>query len=256
MHDFAGFMQPLNYGAPAGSSDFAIGGVDHVLPGKIDLDVMAGLRSPGYVASRLAWAAIAVLIAAFAGAVYRPHRAPRRIALPGRLARRLAPAAPPPARADAPPAPRARLAWANLVAAEFRLIGAGRLFAPLAVAAAVAGLMADYRHIGSPAGLLLLIFALCAHAGRSETRGLLSLTGVAPLSPWLRRAAFVVAGLGWGLLIALPGALVHTDAVRLVLATETTAAAALTAMFLAVVSGSGFAPRLVLLIAWYIYLST
>jgi hypothetical protein len=256
MYDFAGFMQPLKAGAPAGSTDFAIGGVDHVLPGKVYLDVMAGLRSPGYVASRFAWAAIAVLVAAFAGLVYRPHRAPRRVALPGRLTRWLAPGAPPAANPAAPPAPHARLAWVNLIVAEFRLIGAGRLFALLAAAAAVAGLMADYRHIGSPAALLLLIFALCAHAGRSEARGLLTLTRVAPLSPWLRRAAFVAASIGWAMAIAAPGALWHADVARLATASTTTAATAIAAIALAAFSGSGFAPRLVLLIAWYIYLST
>ena len=171
------------------------------------------------------------------------------------MARILSTGAPPRVVADAPQARRARSPLAGLVVAEFRLIGAGRLFLILAAVVAAFGMTGDYRHMGSPAALLLLIFGMTAHAGRSEARGLLTLSRVAPLGPMLRRAAFVVAGLGWSALLALPAMLAHGPGM-LLLAAEAGAAAAVVAIALAAFSGSAFRPRLVLIIAWYFYLST
>ena len=94
----------------------------------------------------------------------------------------------------------------GLVWAEARLIAEGRLWLLLAVLVAAAGFFVDYRLIASPAALLLLIFGLTAHAGRSEQPGLIALTRTAPYAPMLRRLAFVAAGLGWSLLLALPAA--------------------------------------------------
>lgn len=254
MYDFPGFVRPLQYGAPPGTNDFAIGGID-VLPCYVSLDVMAGLLSPGYIGSRLLWVAIAVAVAALAGLVYRPHRATQRNLVPGRIARLSALGPPPPAIANAP-APRAlAIPFPGLILAEFRLIAAGRLYKLLAIAVAVTALLAaDFRHTASPAALLLLVFALTAHAGRSEARGLLLLTQTTPQSPWARRLAFVLAGTGWALLLALPAIPGHGLAV-IPLALGTGVVASLIAIGLAVISRSAFAPRLVLLILWYGYLS-
>lgn len=253
MYDFPGFVRPLQYGAPPGTNDFAIGGLD-VLPGHVPLDVMAGLFSPGYIESRLAWMVIAIGIAMLAGLVYRPHRATQRNLVPGRLAR-LSAVGPPPAAVIDAPAPRLiALPFAGLVIAEFRLIGAGRLFKLLAVTVAVTAFVADFRHTASPAALLLMIFALTAHAGRSEARGLLALTQTTPQSPWARRLAFLIAGTTWSLLLALPAIPGHGVSV-VTQALGTGAVAAVVAIGLAIISRSAFAPRLVLLILWYGYLS-
>ena len=100
------------------------------------------------------------------------------------------------------------------------------------------------------------MFALTAYAGQVEAKGLRGLAMTMPLSPGLRRAAFVAAGLGWALLMALPGALWHADVARLGLALATGGVVALVAMALSAASGSGFAARMLLLIAWYGYLSS
>jgi hypothetical protein len=256
MTDFAGFMRPLTYALPVDQrNNFTIGGGEASAPGHIDLDVMSGLLSEGYVASRFAWAMIAIFVAAFAGLVYRPHRPRKERRRTGPLARLLAPGAPPAARPDAPPAGPARLPLLGLVAAELRLIAEGRLWLLLAALVAAAGPFVDYRLVASPAALLLLIFGLTAHAGRSEQPGLLALARTAPYPPMLRRAAFVAAGILWSLAMALPA--VATHGVRpLILASATGAAAALAAILLGAWTRSAFAPRLVLLIAWYMYLST
>ena len=106
------------------------------------------------------------------------------------------------------------------------------------------------------AALLLLVFALSAQAGRCEARGLLKLTATTATLPMLRRAAFVVAGLAWSLLLALPAAIVRGSGEPLLLALTTGAAASVTAITLAALTGSSFAPRVVLLIAWYVYFSS
>jgi hypothetical protein len=254
MFDFAGFVAPLKYGAPTATNDFTIGGVE-VLPGRVQLDVLAGLHSPGYLESRAAWALIAVLIVVIAGLIYRPHRARARAGKPNRFSAWLNPPAPAPAIANAPPAGKARGAPLNVVVAEIRLIGAGRPFLLIAGVIAVAGYFVDFRHVASPAALLVLVFALSAHAGRSEARGLLALTRVASIAPMLRRAAFVVAGTAWAMVLALP-ALARAPGMDILgAACATGAIASLVATSLASISGSAFAPRLVLLVLWYGYFS-
>ena len=181
MYDFPGFMRPLVGAAPAKDRDIGIGGIA-VKRGRVPLDVEAGLEAEGYMASRALWAAIAVALAALSGLIYRPHTPPKRMKAQGWLSRLLAAGPPPIANAGAPPARAIAAPWSGLIVAEGRLIGAGKLFLLLAVGAAVAGIFGDYRHFGSPAALLLLVFALSAHAGRSEARGLLKLTATAALS--------------------------------------------------------------------------
>lgn len=254
--DYGGFVRPLVEGSPNHNDDFAIGGSNSLKPGRVPLDTERGIAAPGYVAARLAWVLIAVAIAAFAGLVYAPHSARPRLRLGARLARLFSPPPPGPADRNARAAHLSASPLRGLAAAEFRLIGHGRLFLLLAAAAAIAGLVGDYRHIGSPAALLLLIFALSAHAGRSEARGLRPLSGTALVQPMVRRAMFFVMGTGWALLLALPAAILRLSPEPLLLAGATGLAASLVAAALAALSGSGFAARIVLLIAWYAYFST
>lgn len=256
LYDYAGFVRPLMGAHSKYGHDFAIGGSNDLLPGRVPLDVMTNIAAPGYIASRFIWAAIALVVVLFGGLVYRPHIAPRRARWTGRLARLFAARPPKPADRSAPPAPGSGYPLAGLAVAEFRLIGAGRIFELLALGAAAAGLLADYRHIGSPAALLLLIFALSAQAGRTEARGLLMLTHVAPIGPVARRVAFVIAGSAWSLLLALPAAMAQLSPGPLLLALATGGGAASIAIILAMVSRSAFAPRLVLLVMWYAYFSS
>ena len=118
---------------------------------------MAGLLSPGYLESRLAWVAIAVALVVVGGLIYVPHKAKKRAVLTGRLGALLNAGRPPRALPDAPAAKRAFASALNLVTAEFRLIGSGRAFLLLATAVGVIAAVApDFRHASSPAALLLL----------------------------------------------------------------------------------------------------
>lgn len=248
MADPVGFVRPLIYGSGLVDPGFAIGGAE-VKPGRLPIDAMAGLLSPGYLPSRLAWSGIALAVVFCAGLIYRPHRVRNRPSLGERANRLLRQPAPPAADPGAPPAGRARHQAAALVAAEFLLIGAGRPFKLLAALTAAAGLVTN----ATPVALLLLVFALTAHAGRTESAGLRALTVATPTSSWSRRAAFVVAGAGWSTLIALPQALAAVAPLQLLTATALGGLAAGAAILLAAISGSAFAPRIVLLIAWYVY---
>ena len=254
MLDFAGFASPLLVGAPAGTDSFTIGGGE-VTPGLVQLDVHAALISPGYLESRLAWSGIAVALAVLAGLLYAPHRARRKVGVgarvEGMMARRRRRVG-----SNAPPAKHAVAGPFGLVIAEMRLIGSGWAFVCLAlIAAAVAVFVPDFRRGGSAAGLLVLAFALSAHAGRSEARGLVSLTRVAAYGPMLRRAAFVAAGVVWSVALGLPAIVNHPPLEVLAIAAGTGAVTAIVAISLSALTSSAFAARLVLLTIWYGYIS-
>lgn len=256
--DFPGFVAPLMYTLPAGDNDIAIGS-SPVGGKKIALDVMAGIESPGYIASRFAWAGIAVLVAMLAGLLYMPHRPRVRKSRFTWLTRWFGPGAPRAADPNAPPARRSLLPAAGVLVSEMRLIGEGRLWLILALAAAVSGLFADFRTVTSPAALLLLAFGLSSHAARSERSKLLALTATAPFAPMTRRIAFVLAGIAWAVLIGAPAiakAAMFGNFVPLELSLVTGAAAALIAIVLGMMAKSPFAPRLVLLVLWYGYINT
>ena len=254
MVDYPGFVRPLVAGSPSTANDFSIGDGD-IKPGRVPLETERAIFAQGYMASRLAWVAIAIALTALASLVYAQHRPPRRRRLATLFARLLAPGPPPPAVANAPPAPASRAPLATLLLAEFRLIGAGKAFLYLAIGAALLGLIPNFRHVGSPAGLLLLIFGMCAQAGRSEARGLRHLTATTATPPALRRSALVLAGTAWAILLAVPATIATLSIDPLLLGAATGAATAITAVILSIISGSGFAARLVLLMAWYAYIS-
>jgi hypothetical protein len=216
---------------------------------------MAGLLSPGYAASRAAWFAIAIALAAVAGLVYQPHRPRRRQALGGRLGALLNAGPPPRAIKDARGATPSLLGVLDVVVAESLLIGAGRVFMALALIVAVIAALADFRHVASPAALLLLAFAASAHAGRTEARGLLALTNTTATSPWTRRTAFIIAAAAWALALAAPTMLRTPTLDIATTAAATGAVVGFVAIAISSLTGSAFASRLILLVLWYGYVS-
>ena len=251
MADPGGFVRPLVHGAGLSEPDFTIGGAE-VKPGRTPVDTLGGIASPGYLPSRAAWCGIALLVAALSGLVYRPREAPRRRRLAPRLTRWLEPGAPPPADPGSSPARLLARPEAGLLFGEARLIGRGRLFKLLALAVAIGGAFVHDLKLALSAALLPLVFALTAHAGRSEG-GLRNLTRLAPLPLWARRLAFVAAAAGWTTALTLPHALVQASPGTAGLAAAFGAAAGALAITIAATSRSAFAPRILLLIAWYAF---
>ncbi len=256
LSDFAGFIRPLAGPAPSQGQDIVLGSGGIIERGRVPLDVLAGVHAAGYVASRVLWAVIAIVVATVAGLLYRPHTIRRRSRLTAAAAQLFSPGPAPAVVPGAPSAGHAALPIIGLIRGEFRLIGAGRLFKSLAAIAAVAGLAGDYRHLGSPVAMLLLIFGMASHAGRSEALGLLPLTCTTLLSPNLRRMAFIAAGVLWSCLLAVPATLIRISLYPVILSAAAGAIAATVAAALCGVSQSPFAARLVLLILWYAYLSS
>ena len=257
LRDPLGFVAPLMYTLSEGDSDIAIGS-SPVGGKKIALDVMAGIESPGYIPSRLAWSGISVLIALFAGLLYTQHRPRVRKSRFKWLTRWFGPGAPKPADVNAPPARGSWLPAFGLLSSEMWLIAQGRIWLLLAAGAAASGLFADFRAVTSPAALLLLVFGLSAHAARSERSKLLALTATGRFAPIARRVAFVLAGTVWALLIGAPAIVkagMMGDLIPLELSLITGAAASLIAILLGMMAKSAFAPRLVLLLLWYGYLN-
>ncbi|MFL9842152.1 hypothetical protein ABS767_14365 [Sphingomonas sp. ST-64] len=259
MADMAGFLRPLtaelNPGDPV---NLSIGSSVLVGAERIAIDPVVGITSPGYVASRLGWAGIALVLAALGGLVYRSPVRGQSVVRPGRFARWNRPAPTRPADPDAPAARRVAMALPGLLRSEAGLIVRGRMARVAVAVIAVAGLLVDFRHVASPAILLLLIFGATAHAGRSEQAKLIALTATMRVSPWARRAAFVLATTGWSVAAGLP-AIARGLTMGLVeplwLSLGTGAVVGAVTMALARVSRSAFAPRLVLLLAWYGYIS-
>lgn len=258
MYDFPGFATPLTAGFADGIRGISIGATSRS-GGTVTIDVMRNIASPGYAASRLIWAVLAIEFAILAGLVYRPHRALRQARKPRRLARLFQSGPPPAAMADAPFATAADYPAIGLIAVEARLIARGRLWLLLATLVSLSGLVADYCAVVGPAGLLLLVFGLTAHAARAEQAKLLTLAGTMAMSPMSRRLAFVAAGTGLSLALAAPAitiALFSGDGTPLLPAAGTGVVASVVAILLAAASRSAFAPRIVLLIGWYGYLAS
>lgn len=255
--DLGGFMAPLTATLPPGEPNISIGGGPDT-HGTIALDVSRGLMAHGYLVSRLLWVVLAITTVMVAGAVYRPHlaRASRRMPRWTRWLTRPVPL--PPLVGPVHAARSVAVPFVGVVVAEFRLIGRGRVWRSAALLVALASAVVDYRHAAGPAALLLLIFGMTAQIGRAEQPRLLALTGTMTCPPWVRRGAFVLAAIGWATAMALPAivrGLAAGQGEPLLLAVCTAAVAAMVAMLLGTLTRGAFAPRLVLLIGWYVWLS-
>ncbi|MGO4411258.1 MULTISPECIES: hypothetical protein [unclassified Brevundimonas] len=257
MTDLPGFMSPISYGQ-GGTDNFVIGGAE-ILPGSVPirLDVMSGVMADGYLAARLTWLGVAALVPLLAGLIYAPHALGKTRTTAAWL-KILEPGQARPADPDTNPAGAGKLPLLALVVAEARLMAGSRKgLLAMALVAAV-GLFAPYSIVAGPTAMLLLVFAATAHAGRSEQKGLLSLTATAALPPATRRIAFVLAGTALALVMAAPAGmreLISGDSRILLEATAVGAVTSVTAITLGALTRSATAPRLVLLIAWYFYLN-
>ena len=188
-----GAVRPLIESAPSGSDSFAIG-ASELREGRIALDPMRGVMADGYIAARFAWCLIAVAVAAFAGLAYRPHKLlkgqPRLDRLSALASRSWLPATPPsPQRAGL-----SSLPILGMLRTELALV-AGRGWIPiLLIGIAILAASRPWMDLGGPASILLLIFALTAHAGALETKGLRPFAGTLPTSANMRRLATVTTG--------------------------------------------------------------
>ncbi|ROU04885.1 hypothetical protein [Lysobacter enzymogenes] len=258
MRDVFGFVRPLADVFELGPDVGVTIGRASVSAGRIAVDVGRELKSSDYIATRLAWAGISLALVLLAGIAYRPHRQARRWGLRGWIARAFQ-ARPVAAPTAAVAAGAARWPWLGVFVAEFGLILPGRYWRALACGAALlAWTGGDFRRAAAPAIGLLLIFALSAHASRSEAAGLLALSRTAAIAPMARRALFVVAGIAWAVLLAAPAILagfVRGDTAPLSIALAGGAVVAGVSIALGAWSRSPTPARLLLLVAWYSWMT-
>jgi len=249
LSDGAGIVRPLSGGSEQ-HPPLAIG-IIPVRAGRVPIDIPAGVRSDGYLASRLIWASIGFGFAALAGLCYRSPRGASQ------LKKTLRPIGSAISTVDtAPPSPQSSKVWLVLMTAEMAALLGGKRTRWFALAAAAVGCVGDYRHVGSPIALLLLAFGLAAHTGRWTSKGLMPLTVTMPVSMFARGTATIAAATAWGLLLALPAAVSQFDLVPLEFGVATSLLAGAIASVIAATTRSGTVPRLVLLIFWYGYFSS
>ena len=254
--DLPGFVQPLSSTLAPGKHDLMIGGGPET-KGTIALDVAKGLHASSYLASRLSWIVLAFFFVFAAGLLYRP-RQPARPRRPSRFAKWLRQADVPAAEPATLPARLSTRPFAGLVASEFRLIIPGRGGRAAALLIALGSAVVDYRHLAGPAALLLLLFGLSAHIGRTEQPKLIALAETMDLSPWKRRCAFVLGAIGWIVAMGLPAILLSLGSGRvapLAEAVGTGAVAAILALALGISTKGPFASRFALLLCWYVWFS-
>lgn len=245
--DFAGFVRPLSSGDPAAHHQLAVG-VFPVGSGRVAVDVIAGLRSDGYLWSRAAWCAVGLALAAIAGALYRSplprrHRATlREGAVPVPL--------------DPGPAPWAKSRRIGLLCDTMLGLLGGRRGGLFLAGIASAGLVLDYRHLVGPAGLLWLVFAASRAAGRWQAVSLRMLTRPAVTGQAERWLAFIAVGMLLSGALALPACLTRGSLTPLLLGAATGVATMSIAAVLAVATRSSVIPRIVLIVAWYGYFAS
>lgn len=253
--DFGGALGLIGHVAPSGMANIQVGVGGTLKAGAIALDVWSVLRSPSYVGARLAWVAIAVAIAATAGLLYRPHRLGTGFRS-SRAWQRWFKARPAPVGIGTlSAAKRSSHPFLGLLAVELRLIFSGRLLLLLSAFVSVSGFLFDYASFESPALFLVLIFALTAQADKTERSGLRVLTSNTLIPPSLRQAAFCLVGPLLSIAISLPALLIHPDKRVLLLAMGLGFLTSLSTLTLTALSGSAFAPRLLLIVLWFAYAS-
>jgi hypothetical protein len=254
MHDPGGSIQVL--AVMAGTLQYleiSIGSATKI-SGHILLQPIPVILQTPYLAARLAWSIIALAIVILAGLLHRPHTARRKRQTTSRWLRWTELGPPPAAPHPVIAAPLAAHPLVGLFTAELRLIFRTRPARLACLLVAVASPFLDYRHVISPALFLLLIFGITAEAAREETTGILHLTRTM-LNPNLRRAALIAAGTASVLALSLPAILIHHTPHTLFLAITIGLGVSAFTVALTSITRSAFAARLLLLIAWYGYIS-
>jgi hypothetical protein len=254
--DYSGAFTPIMANVSGTDANIGIGA--SAVDGKtIALNVLTPMLSAEYLSARLFWFLMGASLSWLGAQLYQSplpkvQRKPRWYARYfGRTAK------PKPVDRNAPPAFAARLPTLSAMVASAKLILRSRAGIILAIMIACAGIVLPFRSIISPAALLLLILGSTAHAARVEARGMRLLLATQAISPWARRAIDGVVIVLLSLGMALPAQLVGDWTVHgpLGLALATGIVVATISVLLGALTRSAFAPRMLLLIAWYGYIS-
>ena len=259
------FLDPLGFVSPifAATSDpitgVTIGGAPNTTA-RLDIDAMRGVTGGEFLFSRLMWVLCALGLAGLAGFIYKPRLARSSGKAVG--ATRSAAISQAMTLPASLPTQTARAVGATMMApilSSIQLMLRGRVWKILFVAALLIGAAAPYRDIAGPAIWLALLFPLTAETGRwqsAATRQFLETTG----TPLIARA--IAAGVGSLTLFAI----CHIGAIGRAIYTGELSSLGqmmpiivgvpLVATALGYITRGPVAGRLILLMAWYAYLSS
>jgi len=258
MLDAFGFAAPIS-----GSTDEIMSGVTIIGSSesteRISLDAMRGVLAPTYLSSRVFWLAVALVVAALAGLMYKPRVAKLPKQGPQAHSAALSRSKSRTQKALSNPIKIGPLSplLATFIS-EIRLILRGKITLIIIAGAALIGAFLPYQTAAGPALWLALLFPITAESGRwqsQNTRQFCETTGV---SLWHRAALCLMASITIFIFAHIP-AIGHMAATgtwgiapqmgAIVLGVPATAIA------LGYITKGPIAGRLILLISWYVYMS-
>ncbi|MEO0450670.1 MAG: hypothetical protein AAFZ74_10185 [Pseudomonadota bacterium] len=260
MSDAFGFVSPI-----VGSVDFpvtavSIGGSSNTGESVLT-DAWRGVTDPSYVLARCVWLGIAAGLAIFAGLIWAPVKARNTAAATAQIDQSvLATAAISNIPFDPPlPARTGRMNFFAIVVSEIKQMFKARFWALILLAACVAGAVLPFRTAAGPLLMLCLIFPIAEASARwqsKSTQHLLETLGPDRIG---RSLALFVAAASVALLVCMPSAvravlqnegkwLTHIALISLIMPASL--------VFLGALTRSAVTGRLIMLISWYIYLSS
>jgi len=253
--DLFGWAASLSGGVEAEIHSIAIGS-SFGMSGFIDIDAMSGVLNRDFLLSRVFWLVMAALLAGLGGLAYRPRSPSHRgkklsdkkyvTALAGWADKFLGLLLPKTTRTFAP-------IWVN-----FSQIIAPKLYIFILVAAATLGWFLPFRTYAGPAIWLALLFPLTVHSGRWQSRNLTGFTASLPTSKYMQFLWRLLASMLLALFVCLPAIArasidkqinVVPDIAFMVIGLP------VIIMALGALTRSAFFARLLLLLAWYLYLN-
>lgn len=258
--DAFGFVSPI-----VGSVDFpvtavSIGGSTNT-GGTVITDAWRGVTDGSYVSTRLIWLGIAAGLSLLAGLIWAPVklRSPKAhktsIDAPARAAAAIAniPFSPP----QTP-----NVGTTNMAAvcfSEMMLMLQPRLWAIVLFGATVVGAVLPFRLMAGPLIMLCLIFPIAEASARWQNRTTQHLLDTLGPRQMGRSLALFAASACLALLVTLPSAVravVQNEMQTLMQIAMISIAMPAALVFLGALSKSAVTGRLVMLIVWYVYLSS
>lgn len=259
------FFDPFGFTAPiVGSVDEAIHSVS--IGGATNngefttIDAWHGVTDSAYIASRGFWLLASALLAAMAGLIWAPVKS-RPSAFKqtkGQASRQAMPISSVPFKAVPSIAPKGQSLTA-IILSEIRLILRSKVWTVLLLAAAISGFFLPFRTIAAPAILLALIFPLSDEAPRWEKKSMGQLLDTTGPSRVQRLGALAIASILIALAAFIPsivkiiitGDYHFIKTIMIIVVTVPVVIIGFSALTRNAVAG-----RLIMLIAWYIFLSS
>ena len=270
----SGLMSPRPYFDPFGFTSPIVGSVDYPVTGvtiggatnngqSVFVEAWRGVTEGAYVSSRLFWLAISAGLAALAGLIWAPMKSRPTALLKKRKglsaeAQKAASITATPFKAVMPIEPTKK-GFAGLILSEVRLILRGKVWVILLAAAALLGFLFPFRTVAAPAILLALIFPLSEESSRWEKKTTVHLLDTLGPSRVQRIGALLAASILVALAAFIPSLfkVVLSGEYQWIKTMIIIAIGVPTIIVgLGALTRNAVAGRLIMLIIWYVFLSS